>query len=187
MLTVQVTTFKCGGFVLGLAMNHCLADGQSAAEFICSWAETARGVALSTPPYLDRMVQRARPIPTIDFPHDEFTEIEDVSSLAGIFDNEPCVYRSFTFDAAKLNRLKQAASDEARGTKSSIFVALTAFVWVTRTRARGSGATPSSLPAASPLPVISSANHCPWLPVPSEMPSSSPTMRSSVPPLTTSS
>jgi len=135
MLTVQVTTFKCGGFVLGLAMNHCLADGQSAAEFICSWAETARGVALSTPPYLDRMVQRARPIPTIDFPHDEFTEIEDVSSLAGIFDNEPCVYRSFTFDAAKLNRLKQAASDEARGTKSSIFVALTAFVWVTRTRA----------------------------------------------------
>lgn len=135
MLTVQVTTFKCGGFVLGLAMNHCLADGQSAAEFICSWAETARGVALSTPPYLDRMMQLARPIPTIDFPHNEFTEIEDVSGLAGIFDNEPCVYRSFTFDAGKLNRLKQAASDEAQGTKSSIFVALTAFVWVTRTRA----------------------------------------------------
>ncbi|KAG0540830.1 hypothetical protein BDA96_03G443400 [Sorghum bicolor] len=133
LLTVQVTTFKCGGgFVLGLAMNHCLADGQSAAEFICSWAETARGVALSTPPYLDRTVQRARPIPTIDFRHDEFTEIEDVSGLAGIFDDEPFVYRSFTFDAAKLGRLKQAASDE---TKSSIFVALTAFVWVTRTRA----------------------------------------------------
>ncbi|NP_001141965.1 Omega-hydroxypalmitate O-feruloyl transferase [Zea mays] len=136
MLTVQVTTFKCGGFVLGLAMNHCLADGQSAAEFICSWAETARGVAMSTPPYLDRTVQRARPIPTVDFAHDEFAEIEDVSGLAGTFGKEPCVYRSFTFDAGKLHRLKQAASEQGQGgTKSSVFVALTAFVWVSRTRA----------------------------------------------------
>jgi omega-hydroxypalmitate O-feruloyl transferase len=135
LLTVQVTTFKCGGFVLGLAMNHCLADGQSAAAFLCSWAETARGVPLSTSPYHDRKLQRARSVPTICFPHDEFTEIEDVSDLAGIFGNMPCVYRSFTFDAGKLERLKKAASEDASTTTCSTFVALTAFVWVARTRA----------------------------------------------------
>ncbi|OEL26961.1 Omega-hydroxypalmitate O-feruloyl transferase [Dichanthelium oligosanthes] len=144
LLTVQVTTFRCGGFVLGLAMNHCLADGQSAAEFLCSWAEAARGAPrLSTPPHLDRALQRARPVPTVAFPHDEFTEIEDVSGLAATFGDAPCVYRSFTFDAGKLERLKRAASGEDAAasttttatTSCSTFVALTAFVWVARTRA----------------------------------------------------
>ncbi|KAJ1276440.1 hypothetical protein BS78_05G214600 [Paspalum vaginatum] len=135
LMTVQVTTFKCGGFVLGIAMNHCLADGQSAAEFLCSWAEMARHATLSTPPYLDRSVQRARPMPRTDFAHDEFTEVDDVSGLAIVFGDEPCVYRRFTFDAGKLDRLRQAASDDAAGTRCSVFVALTAFVWVARTRA----------------------------------------------------
>ncbi|KAL6622964.1 hypothetical protein ACP70R_032843 [Stipagrostis hirtigluma subsp. patula] len=137
LLTVQVTRFRCGGFVLGLAMNHCLADGQSAAEFLQSWAETARGAPLSTPPHLDRTVQRARPAPAIGFPHDEFAEIEDVSGLAGVFGGEPCVYRSFTFDAGRLARLKRAASDgdATAGAACSTFVALTAFVWVARTLA----------------------------------------------------
>ncbi|WVZ53534.1 hypothetical protein U9M48_004461 [Paspalum notatum var. saurae] len=148
LLTVQVTTLKCGGgFVLGIAMNHCLADGRSAAEFLCSWSEMARHVTLSTPPYLDRSVQRARPAPRTEFSHDEFTEVEDVSGLAAVFSDEPCVYRRFTFDAGKLDRLKRAATasgdddddDEAAGTtkqkQCSVFVALTAFVWVARTRA----------------------------------------------------
>ncbi|RCV43451.1 hypothetical protein SETIT_9G295200v2 [Setaria italica] len=140
LLTVQVTTFKCGGLVLGLAMNHCLADGQSAAEFLRSWAEVARGVPLSTSPFLDRSLQSARPVPTISFPHDEFAEIDDVSGLAGVFGGDvPFVYRSFTFDASKLERLKKAASEDAAAstttTTCSTFVALTAFVWVVRTRA----------------------------------------------------
>jgi omega-hydroxypalmitate O-feruloyl transferase len=146
LLTVQVTTFKCGGLVLGLSMNHCLADGQSAAEFLRSWAEVARGLPLSTSPFLDRTLQSARPVPTIVFPHDEFAEIEDVSGLAGMFggDDDPFVYRSFTFDAGKLESLKKAASDgDGAGaaasatttTTCSTFVALTAFVWVARTRA----------------------------------------------------
>ncbi|KAL6854315.1 hypothetical protein ACP4OV_019218 [Aristida adscensionis] len=131
LLTVQVTRFRCGGFVLGLAMNHCLADGQSAAEFLRSWAEAARGAPLSAPPRIDRGVLRARPVPTIAFPHEEFAEIEDVSGLAG----EPCVRRSFAFDAGKLERLKRAASEGSATPPCSTFVALTAFVWAARTRA----------------------------------------------------
>ncbi|CAN6283671.1 unnamed protein product [Urochloa humidicola] len=144
LLTVQVTSFTCGGFVLGLAMNHCLADGQSAAAFLRSWSEAARGAPPSASPWLDRTLQRARPVPSICFAHDEFTEIEDVSGLAaGVFGGgAPCVYRSFTLDAGKLERLKRAATGGDGATTDaaatcSTFVALTAFVWVARTRALG--------------------------------------------------
>uniref|UniRef100_A0A0D9YJE9 Uncharacterized protein n=1 Tax=Oryza glumipatula TaxID=40148 RepID=A0A0D9YJE9_9ORYZ len=50
----NVTKFKCGGFVLGLAINHCMFDGVGAMQFVNSWGETARGVPLSVPPALDR-------------------------------------------------------------------------------------------------------------------------------------
>uniref|UniRef100_A0A453B774 Omega-hydroxypalmitate O-feruloyl transferase n=1 Tax=Aegilops tauschii subsp. strangulata TaxID=200361 RepID=A0A453B774_AEGTS len=33
-MTAQVTRFKCGGFSLGLAMNHCMFDGLGAMEFV---------------------------------------------------------------------------------------------------------------------------------------------------------
>ena len=39
-----MTRFKCGGFALGLAMNHCMFDGIGAMEFVNSWTKTARGV-----------------------------------------------------------------------------------------------------------------------------------------------
>ncbi|CAN6299885.1 unnamed protein product [Urochloa humidicola] len=141
LLTVQVTSFTCSGFVLGLAMNHCLADGQSAAAFLRSWSEATRGAPPSHAPWLDRTLQRARPVPTIGFAHDEFTEIEDVSGLAAA-GGAPCVYRSFTLDAGKLERLKIAASGggdgaDASAAACSTFVALTAFLWVARTRALG--------------------------------------------------
>jgi hypothetical protein len=29
----MVTTFKCGGFMLGLAINHCMFDGVGALQF----------------------------------------------------------------------------------------------------------------------------------------------------------
>ncbi|XP_020165075.1 fatty alcohol:caffeoyl-CoA acyltransferase-like [Aegilops tauschii subsp. strangulata] len=128
LLSVQVTRFRCGGFVLGLAMNHCLADGVAAAEFLRSWAEMARGVPLSSPPFLDRTVLRARTSPTVAFPHEEFAEMEDVSGLAGLRE-EPRVHRAFAIDADRLARLKRQAC------ACSTFVALTAFVWRATSRA----------------------------------------------------
>ncbi|XP_042511122.1 omega-hydroxypalmitate O-feruloyl transferase-like isoform X2 [Macadamia integrifolia] len=34
LLVVQVTRFQCGGFVIGLAVNHCMCDGTSLLEFM---------------------------------------------------------------------------------------------------------------------------------------------------------
>ncbi|CAM8984284.1 unnamed protein product [Rhodiola kirilowii] len=40
-LLVQMTKFKCGGFALGLRMNHYMFDGLEAMEFVNSWGEMA--------------------------------------------------------------------------------------------------------------------------------------------------
>ncbi|XP_018680042.2 omega-hydroxypalmitate O-feruloyl transferase-like [Musa acuminata AAA Group] len=132
LLTVQVTRFECGGFVVGLAMNHCMADGISSVEFLQSWAETARNRRLSRAPFLDRTIQRARHPPKIEFPHHEFAELEDESNLTQLFESEPNRYRAFTFGSDELDRLKLMATVDGSCT---CFVALSAFIWRSWTRA----------------------------------------------------
>ncbi|XP_042436445.1 omega-hydroxypalmitate O-feruloyl transferase-like [Zingiber officinale] len=137
-LVVQLTTFTCGGFVLGLSMNHCMFDGLSAMEFVNSWGETARGLPLSVPPFVDRTVLRARDPPVIGFPHHEFAEIEDVSESAALYQKEEMLYRSFCFDPDKLEAVKRRATEGAGSpTKCTTFEALAGLVWRARAQALG--------------------------------------------------
>jgi omega-hydroxypalmitate O-feruloyl transferase len=80
---VQVTRFKCGGFVLGLCMNHCIAaDAFVASEFLVAWGELARGSVYIShlAPNLDRTLLNKRSPLRIEFPHLEFREIDEVIS-----------------------------------------------------------------------------------------------------------
>ncbi|KAF9605204.1 hypothetical protein IFM89_014317, partial [Coptis chinensis] len=131
-LVVQVTRFKCGGFVVGLGMNHCLFDGIGAMDFVNSWGETARGVSLTLPPKIDRSVLKARNPPKIEYPHHEFAEVEDISNTSELYEEE-MHYRSFCFDPEKLEQLKMKAMTEGVFDKCSTFEALSAFVWKART------------------------------------------------------
>ena len=133
---LQVTRFKCGGFTLGLAMNHCMLDGVSATEFLHSWAETSRGLPLSVPPAIDRTLLAARTPPKIEFPHDEFKQIERVSDTSSLHEQE-LVYCSFSFDSEKLQRLKMEALADGTIEGCTTFEALSALVWRARTRALG--------------------------------------------------
>ncbi|KAG9445838.1 hypothetical protein H6P81_011966 [Aristolochia fimbriata] len=133
-LVAQVTRFKCGGFVLGLAMNHCMFDGLGAMEFVNSWGETARGLPLAVPPFLDRTLLKARDPPKLEFPHHEFAEIEDVSNTNELY-QEQMLYRSFCFDSEKLEQLKRKAMEDGVLKKCTTFEALSAFVWRARSQA----------------------------------------------------
>ncbi|XP_057480129.1 LOW QUALITY PROTEIN: omega-hydroxypalmitate O-feruloyl transferase-like [Actinidia eriantha] len=133
-LVAQVTKFKCGGFVLGLCMNHCMFDGLGAMEFVNSWGETARGLPLKVPPFKDRTILRARNTPKIEFPHHEFAEIEDVSSTSDLYKKE-MLYKSFCFDPDKLEHLKTKAMEDGVLQKCTTFEALSAFVWKSRSEA----------------------------------------------------
>ncbi|KAL6956493.1 omega-hydroxypalmitate O-feruloyl transferase [Sarracenia purpurea var. burkii] len=125
-----------------MTINHCMADGISAMEFVNSWAETARGIPLSIPPFLDRTILRSRQNPNIDYAHEEFSEInDDTSAVAGIFQEEQMVFRSLQFDPEKTSSLKETAMADGDDNGQIIiksctsFAALTAFVWRARTKA----------------------------------------------------
>ncbi|KAJ6802826.1 omega-hydroxypalmitate O-feruloyl transferase-like [Iris pallida] len=137
-LVAQVTKFKCGGFILGLAMNHCMFDGLGAMEFVNSWGETARNLPLTTPPFLDRSVLKTRTPPLVEFPHHEFVQIEDVSETATLYQEE-MLYRSFCFNPEKLSQLKKLATEDGTIDNCTTFEALSGYVWRARTRALNLG------------------------------------------------
>ncbi|WJX47915.1 histone H3.1 [Trifolium repens] len=134
-LLIQVTKFKCGGFVLGVNVNHCMNDGISAMQFVNSWSDIARGLDLKIPPFLDRTILKPRNPPQIDFSHHEFAEIEDLSNTNKlIHEEEEMVYKSFYFNQNKLELLKKKATENGIVNKCSTFEALSAFVWRARTK-----------------------------------------------------
>ncbi|XP_061989052.1 omega-hydroxypalmitate O-feruloyl transferase-like [Rosa rugosa] len=136
-LVAQVTKFKCGGFSLGLCMNHCMFDGIGAMEFVNSWGQTARGLPLTVAPFIDRNILKARNPPKIEHLHQEFSEIIDGNSSlnSSEVDEDKMLYRSFCFDTEKLEKLKTKAREDGALDKCSTFEALSAFVWKARTRA----------------------------------------------------
>ncbi|KAF7834024.1 omega-hydroxypalmitate O-feruloyl transferase [Senna tora] len=135
LMVVQVTKFKNGGFTVGLSMNHCMKDGLCAMEFVNAWSETARGLDLKIPPFLDRTILKARNPPKIEFPHHEFAEIEDISNTKKLYEEEHMLYKSFSFDAHKLALLKKKAMEDGVLEKCTSFEALSAFVWRARSEA----------------------------------------------------
>ncbi|GAB4860387.1 histone H3.1 [Ancistrocladus abbreviatus] len=136
LMTAQVTKFRCGGFTLGICMNHCMADGLSAVEFVNSWGETARGLPLTAPPFLDRTLLKAQIPPTVEFYHDEFLEIKDISNTHQLYSEEETQFRSFYFSPEKLSQLKKSAlEDGVTLIKCSTFEALAGLIWRARTKA----------------------------------------------------
>lgn len=115
-------------------MNHCMFDGIGAMEFVNSWGETARGVSLSVPPFLDRSILKARNPAKIDYLHQEFVEIEDKSSTNDLYKDE-MLYRSFCFDPEILEKIKVKAMEDGVLDKCTTFEGLSAFVWKARTKA----------------------------------------------------
>ncbi|CAL9014864.1 unnamed protein product [Prunus brigantina] len=134
-LVAQVTKFKCGGFALGLCMNHCMFDGIGAMEFVNSWAKIARGLPLTVPPFLDRSILKARNPPTIEHLHQEFSEIIGTSSTSNDLSEEKMLYSSFCFDSEKLEKVKMKAREDRALDNCTTFESLSAFVWKARTRA----------------------------------------------------
>lgn len=129
-----MTKFNCGGFILGLCMNHCMFDGLGAMEFVNAWGQTARGLPLKVPPFLDRSILKARSPPKTEYPHHEFAEIEDISNTAKLYEEE-MLYRSFCFNPEKLENLKKKAMEDGVLEKCTTFESLSAFVWKARTQA----------------------------------------------------
>ncbi|XP_078441170.1 omega-hydroxypalmitate O-feruloyl transferase-like [Wolffia australiana] len=137
LLAAQVTHFRCGGFTVGLSMNHCMFDGIAAMEFLNCWSLAARGLPVS-PPFLDRSLLAARSPPLLLHPHPEFSELPDLSAGAATL---PLLYRTFSFSSEHLMKLKRMVAAEGGCGDGKLtagctsFEALSALVWQARVAA----------------------------------------------------
>ncbi|KAJ4850128.1 hypothetical protein Tsubulata_000601, partial [Turnera subulata] len=59
------------------------------------WGETARGLPLSVPTFLDRSIIKAQNAPKAEFPHHEFAEIKDISNTGKLYEEELLYRLSF--------------------------------------------------------------------------------------------
>eukprot|EP01018_Ginkgo_biloba_P018311 Gb_35737 [translate_table: standard] len=146
LLTMQVTRFKCGGFCIGLVTSHCLMDGLAASEFLHNLASIARGEGLVIQPNYDRTWLKSRIPPKINYPHNEYTKLSDITRASSfttsgtethsvIKFSENHSYKIFTFSPDMLDRLKQKAMEDKFITKCSTFEVMVAHLWQVRTKA----------------------------------------------------
>ncbi|XP_020093422.1 omega-hydroxypalmitate O-feruloyl transferase [Ananas comosus] len=71
LIAFQVTSFKCGGFAVGITNNHITFDGISFLAFLRNLAALAASLPLPSPPFTDRRLLSARSPPLVAFPHPE--------------------------------------------------------------------------------------------------------------------
>ncbi|CAL5042103.1 unnamed protein product [Urochloa decumbens] len=118
---IQVTTFTCGGFVVGLRTNHAVADGTGAAQFLNAVGDLARG--LPEP--------RVKPV----WARDRFP---DPDIRPGPLPELPVLaleYIAFDFPADYLGKLKSQYAASTGGKICSAFDIVIAKLWQCRTRA----------------------------------------------------
>ncbi|XP_052158143.1 acyl transferase 10 [Oryza glaberrima] len=119
---IQVTTFTCGGFVIGLRTNHAVADGTGAAQFMNAVGDLARG--LPEP--------RVKPI----WARDRFPDPDIKPGPLPELPVLPLQYIAFDFPAAYLGKLKAQYAGTAGASKiCSAFDIVIAKLWQCRTRA----------------------------------------------------
>ncbi|KAF8737090.1 hypothetical protein HU200_014205 [Digitaria exilis] len=129
-LNPVVTTFTCGGFVVGLRTNHAVADGTGVAQFLNAVGDLARG--LPEP--------RVKPV----WARDRFP---DPDIKPGPLPELPVLaleYIAFDFPATYIDKLKSQYAAFTGGNICSGFDVLIAKLWQCRTRAIIVDTTPSA-------------------------------------------
>ncbi|XP_011036967.1 PREDICTED: shikimate O-hydroxycinnamoyltransferase-like [Populus euphratica] len=146
LLLLQATFFKCGGVCLGVGLHHILGDGTSAIHFINSWSVIARGLSLTTPPFIDRTLLDARvpPIPAMhhveyDPPPPLNTHHSGDPTLEIQSNPKPTCAKILTITSDQLRTLKnKSRKDVVDGTINySTFEILAAHIWQCTCKARG--------------------------------------------------
>ncbi|GFP86544.1 pelargonidin 3-o-(6-caffeoylglucoside) 5-o-(6-o-malonylglucoside) 4'''-malonyltransferase [Phtheirospermum japonicum] len=66
LLSIQITTFKCGGLTIGISVSHRILDGSSFGTFVAAWSNSARGITIISPTF-DSLTLFPRQNIAIDF------------------------------------------------------------------------------------------------------------------------
>ncbi|GLJ27321.1 hypothetical protein SUGI_0536170 [Cryptomeria japonica] len=151
LFTLQATRFKCGGFVVGAGLNHCILDGISCFHMMINLASIARGKGLPITPFVDGTLLKASDPPTIAYQHNEYSKISELPPTIALTTNfsgrgkdvpfaasmpmpdaQENVLKLFSISGEAIERLKEKGTEEW---KCSSFEVVTSLVWKARTAA----------------------------------------------------
>ncbi|XP_024358955.1 shikimate O-hydroxycinnamoyltransferase [Physcomitrium patens] len=131
---IQITKFQCGGFALGMANHHTVADGISAHNFMASWTELVRGEQISQLPNYDHhllsSMGRAKPD----------TCPRELRLRPKVMEPPPTrkmVERLFTFTPEMLKKIKAEALGDGSLGSFTTFESLSAHLFRAVIRAKG--------------------------------------------------
>ncbi|KAK7337866.1 hypothetical protein VNO77_18454 [Canavalia gladiata] len=135
LLLIQVTRLKCGGFIMGIRMNHTMCDGGGLSLFMNALAEMCRGAREpSIPPVWRRELLQARDPPRITCNHREYEQVPDSSQEVTMTSyEEHMVQRSFFFGPIEIAAIRRLVPKHLG--EFTTFDVITACLWYCRTKA----------------------------------------------------
>nr|AAG12479.2 Putative hsr201 hypersensitivity-related protein [Oryza sativa Japonica Group]AAP51791.1 Transferase family protein, expressed [Oryza sativa Japonica Group] len=143
---LQVTEFKCGGFVMGFYISHCIADGFGMIQFIKAIVDIARGEqAPMVLPVWERHILTSRsPPPTIGATNTNTVKFSSVLKDSTSIDDdimlstpqESMVGNYFLFRPNHISALRSHVHEHG-ATTATRFELITAVIWRCRTVALG--------------------------------------------------
>lgn len=138
----QVTSFKCGGFAMGVSTNHATFDGLSFKTFLQNLAALAGDKPLAVIPCNDRQLLAARSPPRVTFPHHELIKLDipigqdnqEEPNPTTVFEATPetldlKIFRLSSEDISALKEKAKAASSPTGKRINTGFNVVTAHVW----------------------------------------------------------
>ncbi|KAG9447103.1 hypothetical protein H6P81_013231 [Aristolochia fimbriata] len=78
LFRIQVTSFRCGAFAMGISASHLTFDGLSFKMFLDNLAAFVAGKPLAVVPCNDRRLLAARSPPKVTFPHPDLQPLPDL-------------------------------------------------------------------------------------------------------------
>ncbi|XP_051119811.1 acyltransferase GLAUCE [Andrographis paniculata] len=149
LCVIQLTSFKCGGFVMGLSTNHGLFDGLSSKTFLQNLASQAfPDKPLAVVPCNDRRLLAARSPPQVAFPHPELLKLklpigQEAPPSPSDPDQDDLDFKIFNLSAADIGFLKEKAKSDGGAAKITGFNVVTAHIWRCKALCSGTGEGPN--------------------------------------------
>ncbi|RYR52581.1 hypothetical protein Ahy_A06g027475 isoform D [Arachis hypogaea] len=135
LLLIQVTRFKCGGFIFAIRVNHTMVDGTGLVQFVSALTEMAQGAHQpSILPVWQRELLLARDPPQITCNHREYEQLPNTKEGTIIsYDENDMVQRSFFFGPTEIAFLRRLVPRHLG--QCTRFELITACLWRCRTKA----------------------------------------------------
>ncbi|CAL5193068.1 unnamed protein product [Lathyrus oleraceus] len=127
LCVVQVTSFQCGGFAIGITAIHLSFDGVSFKIFLENLATLASNMPLDVTLCHNRQLLAARSPPRVSFPHPEMIKLDNISSVFKS-SSEELDFKVFQLNSKHINNLKEKANGN-NNTRVSSFNVISAHLW----------------------------------------------------------